>query len=91
MAAPKSNEGKAAKKIVDTMNQRGLNNNMVAYFIGQYATKEVMHEILDLFLHVVKDINDSPIPEHFTMDDAANRLLADSIVRAVKDAGRSFN
>lgn len=91
MALPKSPEGKAAKKITDAMNVRGMSNRMIAYHITNFATKEVQNELFDVFLHLIRAISESPIPTYFTMDDAAQRVLADSIVRAVEESGREWS
>ena len=91
MAAPKSNEGKAARKIADAVSTRGLNNDMIAYYIQDYTTTETRGELFDVFMHLVRRTNDSPMPERMTADEARFRLLCESIVRAVDDAGMYFN
>lgn len=87
MAAPKSREGKAAQAIVKALNQKGLNNSLIAYFITEEMSSVELNDFLDLFFHTVKRINNSPIPDYLTPDEARIRLLTDSIVRAVEDTG----
>lgn len=90
MATPKSNEGKAARKIADVMNQRGLNNSLLAYFLLDYMPKETRNELIDVFMHIIKAVDTSDVPDYLTADEANFRLLCDSIVRAVEDAGYRF-
>jgi hypothetical protein len=86
-----SPEGKAARKIADTMNVRGLNNSMLAYFIEEYTTKEVRNELFDVFFHMMWNIANSEPPEYMSLQDAKMRVLADSFVRAVEESGFPFN
>lgn len=86
----KSPESRVAKKIVDAMNAKGLNHDMVAYFITMHASQEEQQDLFDLFLHFTLQLAaDTPIgyePE----PRKKIRLLSESIVTAVKRAGFSF-
>lgn len=89
MPAPKSPEGKAAKKIGDALNQRGLNNNLIAYFLVEEQTTEMQGETLDLFLHFVKMLANTP-PNQINLETARLMGIADEIIRGVQRAGYQF-
>jgi hypothetical protein len=89
--AAKSEEAKLAQKLVTLTKPRGINHGLVSYFMLEYATKEDQREIFDLFMHFVRAIDQSPLPDgYMSADEAGLRMLTDSIVRAVKDSGFYF-
>lgn len=89
MPAPKSPEGKAAKKIADALNQRGLSNAMVAYFMTQEMLPEVQVEAFDVFMHFTKQLLNTPA-DNIDGPMAEIMGIADEIERAVRRAGYEF-
>ena len=87
----KSTEGKMAEKIAALFTRRGINTRLLGYFLVEEMTKEELSDVLETFFFIVKAINDSPLPDRLTMDDAKQRMLTDSIVRAMEDSGYYFN
>lgn len=86
----KSPESKVAQRIVNAMNAKGLDHEMVAYFITMHASQEEQADIFDLFLHYTLQIA-ADTPTGYEPEPRKKiRLLSESIVTAVKRAGFSF-
>jgi len=90
-ATAKSTEAKVAQKIVNAMNVKGLDHEMLAYFITMQADNEEQADMFDLFLHLCLQIAaDEPMNGYEPEPRKKIRLLSESIINAVKRAGYSF-
>jgi len=86
----KSPESKAAQKIVNAMNVKGLDHEMLAYFITMHAGNAEQEDMFDLFLHLCLQIA-ADTPDGYEPEPRKKiRLLSESIINAVKRAGYSF-
>jgi hypothetical protein len=86
----KSIESKVAKKIVDAMNVKSLDHEMVAYFMTMHAGQSEQDDLFDLFLHLCLQIA-ADTPNGYEPEPRKKiRLLSETIVTAVKRAGYSF-
>lgn len=86
----KSDESKAALKIVNALKVKGLDNEMLAYFLTLHAGQEEQSDMFDLFLHLCLQIA-ADTPTGYEPEPRKKiRLLSESIINAVKRAGYSF-
>lgn len=87
----KSPEELSAAAIVKALDKKTVNTRLIAWFIMKTSDWAVLLELLEVTLHVVKQISNSELGEHVTEDKARIWVLCDSIVRAVEESGHKFN
>jgi DNA-binding IscR family transcriptional regulator len=87
----KSPEEISAAAIVKALDKKVINTRLIAWFIMKTSDWGVLLELLEVTLHVVKQISNSELGEHVSVEKARIWVLCDSIVRAVEESGHKFN